>query len=435
MDLPVIARRLRTRVTPRPVWAMPAATVGVLLIGFALQLLVYGNGGHSSLSDLPHLVLGRGIGPDALPYLDRPLEYPVGSGLLFYLATLVTTSPLGVLIVTAVAATATCVVITVALERRVGARAWRWAVGTPVLLFAFQNWDVFAIAAMVFGILAFDRGNSSRAGVWLGVGAFVKLFPAFVIPPLVISRWARGDRRGAVRLAGAGAVTFAVLNLPVLVANPSGWWYPLDFQSQRQTTWGTVWHYGFRIVGAPVSGTAGSHFANAVCLVALVIGLGWLSIVAVRRRLEPFPIAAVAVAVFVLTNKVYSPTYDVWLVPFFVLLAVPRRVWVGFCAVDLAIYVLVFGYFHGLTSRDEVHMLLPVFVFVRAALLVALVVIAVRPGSRPESSGSTPVLDGDPAAERRDRGGVETDRPPVDAEGRTQEGDGQLVDRRKRLLR
>ena len=73
----------------------------------------------------------------------------------------------------------------------------------------------------------------------------------------------------------------------------------------------------------------------------------------------PFVAAAAAVTIFILCNKVYSPTYDVWLVVFFVLLPVSRRLWVTFCAVDLAVCLTVYGYFHGVDSRAFVHAVLP----------------------------------------------------------------------------
>ncbi len=106
---------------PSRVTWMVVANVGLLLVGFGLQLLVYGRGGHSSLSDLPHVLLHRAIAPGAPPYLDRMLEYPVGAGMLLYLAALIRPTPLGVLTVTALAAGGLSVWITVALERRAGA--------------------------------------------------------------------------------------------------------------------------------------------------------------------------------------------------------------------------------------------------------------------------------------------------------------------------
>jgi uncharacterized membrane protein len=365
---------------------MITATLGVLLAGLALQLVVYGHGGHSAISDLPRVFLHRRVGPGALPYLERPIEYPVLAGLLLYLAALVSPSPIGVLLVTAVAAMAVCVGITVVLERRFGPRAWRWALGAPVLLYAFQNWDVFAIGGLVVGLLAYERHHDATAGVAFGVGAAIKLFPAVVVPPLVALRWAQGDRRGARRLAGWTVAVLAIVNLPVALANPSGWWWPFAFQSQRNATWGTTWFYILRNLRLPVDGTAGARVANLLSLAVLAAALGWLVVVTITRRLGPFHAAAAAVALFVLCNKIYSPTYDVWLVIFFVMLPLSRRLWLTFCAVDLAVFATVYGYFHGVDSAGFVRTVLPVLVLIRTGALIAIIAAATHRPTVPSRS-------------------------------------------------
>ena len=149
---------------------MIEAVVVVLAAGLVLQLVFYGHGGHSALSDLPRVFLHRGVGPGSLPYIDRAVEYPVVSGVFLYLAALVSPTPLGVLLVTALASAAVCIAITVVLEARFGPRAWRWAIGVPVLLYAFQNWDIFAIGALLVGLFAFERGSDRAAGVAFGFG-------------------------------------------------------------------------------------------------------------------------------------------------------------------------------------------------------------------------------------------------------------------------
>ncbi len=344
-----------------------------LVLAFALQLLAFRHGGHGSISDLPRVFLHRGIRPGALPYVDRTIEYPVLAGFLLYGASLVWASPLGVLLVTAVAASAVFLTATVLLARRFGARAWRWAIATPILLYAFQNWDLFAIAALIVGLLAFERHRDGTAGVAFGVGAAIKLFPWVVVPPLAVYRWAHDDRRGAQRLLAAGGATFLLLNAPIAVLNPSGWWWPYAFQSRRDPTWGTAWLYGFRALGLPIHGSAGAHLATVVSAVALVAGMVWLLAVTAHRRLDPFGAAAAAVAIFVLSNKVYSPTYDVWLVAFFVMLPLSRRLWVSFCAVDAAVFFTVYGYFGGIDSIGFVRTVLPLLVLVRTGVLLTLV--------------------------------------------------------------
>lgn len=345
----------------------------VLVAAFALQLVGYRHGGHTSLSDLPRVFRSRGVGPTALPYIDRPIEYPVLAGVLLYAASLVWASPLGVLVVTALLASWACAVVTVLLARRFGTRAWRWVLAVPLLLYAFQNWDVFAITALVVGVLAYERVRDGLAGAAFGVGAAVKLFPAAAVVPLAARRWAQGDRRGAGRLVGAAAAAFVAVNLPVLLANPAGWWWPFSFQSRRDTTWGSAWFYLFRLGRVPVHGLAGAHVANLVSAVALAAGLLWCAHVTVRRQLTPFAATAIAVTVFVLCNKVYSPTYDVWLVVVFVMVPLARRLWLTFCAVDLAVFVTVYGYFESVVPRSTVVAILPVLVVVRTAVLLTVI--------------------------------------------------------------
>jgi hypothetical protein len=77
---------------------------------------------------------------------------------------------------------------------------------------------------------------------------------------------------------------------------------------------------------------------------------------------------------------VYSPTYDVWLVAFFVLLPVARRLWISYCLVDLAVYVVVMGAFHGFGSREIAHVVLPYLVVARLLTIGAFVAFALRPG-------------------------------------------------------
>jgi uncharacterized membrane protein len=368
---------------------MLAACAAVLAAAFALQVLTYAHGGHTSISDIPRLVLHRGLTPTHWPYVDRMLEYPVLAGLLLGAAVTLRPGPFGALTVVALVTSVVTLGVTWLLARRFGGRTWRWAIGTPLLLYAFQNWDVVAVAALVVGLLAFERGRDRAAGLALGIGTAVKLFPLVVVPPLAAIRWRHGDRHGAFRLTASALAAFAVVNLPFVLAHPARWWWTYTFQSSRQATWGSAWFYLLRMTGLPVHGAVGAHLANLVGALALVVGLTWLVARTVRSDLDLFAAAGAAVTLFVLANKVYSPTYDVWLVVCFVMLPLSRRLWLTFCAVDLAVFTLVYGYFDGPLHVDVVRTLLPALVVLRTAVLVTVVVRATEPRARahlPESA-------------------------------------------------
>ncbi len=74
---------------------MLAACSLVLLTGFALQVAAYRHGGHTSISDIPRLVLHHDLTPGHWPYVDRELEYPVLAGLLLGAAVSIGSAPFG----------------------------------------------------------------------------------------------------------------------------------------------------------------------------------------------------------------------------------------------------------------------------------------------------------------------------------------------------
>ena len=363
-------------------------TALTLMASAALQLAVYRHGGHTALGDIPGRYFAWHLGPNALPYLDRRVEYPVVIGVVGYLTALIGRTATSFFALTAAMSAGLAFLMTRLLFAHSPTRVIRWAIGLPVLLYAFHNWDLFAMVPAVLGILAYERGEDVNAGAWLGLGLSTKIFPGLILAPLVVRRWFDGDRRGAVRMAASGVAVTVVLNAPVALAAWKGWSYPAKFQGARHATWGSLVSW---VTSPPWGVTRVVEFsdpakvANTIAFGLLAVGLIAISVIAVRRRLDAAAIGAAVVAVFMLSNKVYSPNYDVWLVPFFVLVPFSRRQWVTFCAADLAMYVVVFGRFHGLVESSVTGNLVPVIVVVRAVVIGSMIVTALggwKPGAR-----------------------------------------------------
>jgi uncharacterized membrane protein len=107
-----------------------------------------------------------------------------------------------------------------------GRRIWDAALvaGSPILIFqAFTNFDALATALATGGMLAWARRRPVLAGVLLGLGVSAKLYPILLLLPLVLLG-IRTGRMGAVgRTAAVTALTWLVVNLPVLLLYPRGW--------------------------------------------------------------------------------------------------------------------------------------------------------------------------------------------------------------------
>ena len=255
----------------------------------------------------------------------------------------------------------------------------------PLALYAFHNWDLAAMVPAIAGLLAFDDGRDRASGALLAVGASAKVFPALFLPPLVVVRWHSGDRRGAQRLGGAFLLTTLILNGPVALWSWSTWTFPAAFQGARAASWGTLWFWLLRTPGLhPLVAGNLRVAADGLAIVTLVGVLAAVCVLAVRRQLGTAAIGAAVVGVFLLSNKVYSPNYDLWIVPFFVLLPVAHRTWLAFCAADLGIFVLVYGHLHGGWSSHVVMLLLAPLVILRVLAIIAVVLFAIRsPAPRP----------------------------------------------------
>jgi hypothetical protein len=369
-----------------------AVTLAVLVAAAAFQWAVYAWTGHS-LGDVPGRYHHWRLHGGGLPYVDAHVEYPVLIGWLSYTLARVAHSPGTFAVATGCVSAASAVGITLLLRPIGGARLWRWILGVPLFLYAFHNWDLLALLPLVAGLVLFERGRDGWAGALLGVGAAVKLFPGLVLLPLAVSRWCRGDRRGAVRLAGAGLAVVLLVDVPVYLASPRGWSFPLRFQSHRLATWESAWFWLLRFPGVHRLGLLDTpHAANLLALVGLAAGLVAVCVLAVRRDLSAYAIGAAVIGVFILTNKVLSPNYDLWLVPFFVLLPIARRTWIAFWVADAAIYTTVIGHFHGLWTNGTVNAVLPWLVAVRFAAIIAVILAAT----------ASPVGDGSAELERGD---------------------------------
>jgi uncharacterized membrane protein len=199
------------------------------------------------------------------------------------------------------------------------------------------------------------------------VGAAFKLYPILLAAPVVLERLARGERRDAARLAAAAGGTWAITNLPFVVANPPGWLETYRFHERRAAaTSGTIW--------SQLDTHLGTSTVNRLSAIALVaVWAAMVVMVHTRRGKGPYPVlelSAGLVTAFVVLNKVSSPQYVLWVLPFFALVAAGRAWWWPLTAVCVARYLAEFGVNvvgFGTGTADHV---------MRAAIVLQAVVLA-----------------------------------------------------------
>lgn len=373
-----------------------AVCVVVLLAGFLFKAQCTAGAGwdgrqysHLCYNDIQPLYSARAVDTNTFPYLDGKIvdgqlangaiEYPVLTGVFMWFAGLAVDNGNGYLFVTSLLLAPVALWTALLLARMSGWRALMWAASPALVLYAFHNWDVLAVAACVTGIWLWWRDRDTAAAVAFGIGGALKLYPVFLLAPLVLYVARRRDWPAALRVGGVGAATLIVINLPFALANFRGWFLTYEFHSERTGNFDSIWNLGFASLEPAALNLVTGGLTAAAFLVAL--GVGWL------RSSEPvaypfIPVAGAMVAAFLLFGKVHSPQYTLWLLPFFVLASVSVGWWVAYSLVDLAVYVGVFRWFYDYSYEGQdftfFKKLMIAGVWGRAALCLVIFVVLLR---------------------------------------------------------
>ncbi len=261
-----------------------------------------------------------------------------------------------------------------------GRRALLLALAPTLLFYGTMNWDLLAVALSVGATLAFFRGREGWAGVLFGLGAAAKFYPALLVLPFVLERVRTREPDRAIGLLWSAAGTWLAVNVPVAIVSPTAWWEFFRFNAARPPDFDSLWYTACsRWHQCP--GTKVVNVASLAALLALFAAL-WLA----RARLRPgFPrwtLGFPVLVLFLLVNKVYSPQYGLWLLPWFVLALPDLRVWIAFEIADVAVFVTRFHWFATYPALGASWTRFEVAIWIRAAvLIVALVVWLLR---RPE---------------------------------------------------
>jgi uncharacterized membrane protein len=289
------------------------------------------------------------------------------------------------------------------------------AVSPLVLVHAFTNFDTLATAFAATGMLAWARRKPALAGVLFGLGVAAKLYPLFLLGALLVLCIRAGKVKQWGIAAGTTALTWAVVNFPIYELFHEGWGEFFRRNTDRgadpDSLYNVIEYFtGWSGFDRPdLMPWEAPTILNAVSLVLFLVfcaAIAWVGLSA-KRRPRFAQLAFLVVAAFLLTNKVWSPQYSLWLVPLAVL-AIPRwKPLLAWMTIDALVWVPRMMFYLG-----EDHKGLPQDWFLGAVVLrdlavVGLCVLIIREIYRPEHDPVRVSGDDDPA------GGVLEDAPDV----------------------
>jgi len=395
-----------------PLRVLMAFTCLSLLLGFAQKAPCADGDWSGSIqytrfcySDVVPLWSAERLDVGAVPYRDTAVEYPVATGAFMWITAELTrglhalhtdwNQTLLFTVLTSILLSLCALIVTVATARTSGRRPYYAAIFalSPLLVFhAFTNWDLLAMAFTSGALWAWAGKKPVLAGALIGLGTAAKLYPVFLFVALFVLAYR--TRRWAPTLwaAATALVTWLTVNLPFAIAYHDGWWefyrFSRDRAAERSSAWAivkTIFDTGLNVQDAVYWVPPG--WAVALMLIAALLLVLYVGLYApVRPRLGQ--LAFLAVLAFLLTTKVWSPQYSLWLVP---LLALARPRWrlvLIWQFAEIGVWLLTLTLLHGEEADQAAHGVtygwLVLMLAIRGALLLALAVLVVRDMWHPE---------------------------------------------------
>lgn len=362
---------------------------------------------YACYTDIYPLYFAEGLAEGAVPYLDHPVEYPVLMGAVMQAVAWVV-SPIDdayvagsafydVTVLLLVAAALVTAAATALVAGHRPERAVMFAAAPGLAFAAYINWDLLAVALTALAVLAWARRRPVLAGVLLGLGVATKFYPVVLLGPIFLL-CLRAWRLGAFARTFLAAFTvWVAVNLPVYLVAPEGWATFYTFSRERGAGWGSVWLLLQRL-GVP--GTSDLSTLNLLGSGAFLLCCAAVAVLALAapRRPRLAQLAFLTIAAFILTNKVWSPQYVLWLLPFAVL-ARPR--WPAFLAWQgawLVYFVAIWYYLLGRVGSGGIGGGLYFSALaLHAVAVLALCALVVREVMRPERDAVRAEGDDDPA--------------------------------------
>jgi uncharacterized membrane protein len=200
-------------------------------------------------------------------------------------------------------------------------------VAQPLLIGASvrTHFDAFPVALMLGGLLLVLRDHPRAGLAVLGLATMAKLFPAVLVPGVLLWLVSRGRTREALGGLAAFAAVVVVLTAPFAGPGLTDLVrFHLDRPVQIESTPATVlWIAGGSYVTGTTArpdrfksnGLAGGAAPAVQAVFAVLLLAGLLAAIPLAR--DDLVLSAFAsVLAFVALGKVFSPQYVIWLAPF-----------------------------------------------------------------------------------------------------------------------
>jgi uncharacterized membrane protein len=281
-----------------------------------------------------------------------------------------------------------------ASSKLAGRRPWDAALvaASPILIFQiFTNFDALSTAFATGAMMAWARRRPVLAGTLIGLGVAAKLYPVLLLAPLLVLGVRTGRLAEAVRAVLAAICAWLVINLPIMLLYPRGWSEFFRLNTRRGDDMDSLYNVVKSFTGWPgfdhnLGFWEPPVVLNSVVTVLFLVccaAIGYVALTAPQRP-RVAQLAFLVVAAFLLTNKVWSPQFSLWLVPLAVLALPHRRILLTWMTIDALVWVPRMLYLYGEANRGLPQQWFTATVLLRDIAVIVLCALVVRQIYRPE---------------------------------------------------
>ena len=322
-----------------------------------------------------------------VPYRDFAIEYPPLALLGFLLPGLFFRTSLAygwAFVVEMLVLDLAALILVTALAKRLNLSVWRsLAIYTLALMavgpIVVCRWDLLPTVLMLAALYAFTAGRHKLAWTAAALGVSAKAYPVVIIPFFVLYSLSRKEYRQLIHGIGAFVGVLLLIALPWILLSAEGFWDFFSYHSERglhsETSYASVLLIGqdlgltqvegvFSFGSWNLSSPLDDNMARASPYVSLALLMALYGLCARSLWIKRVPGATslaedsdrassiinyslLAILVLLLTSKVFSAQFLVWLCPLLALVTGRWRhlFWLLFLAVGgLTQYIFPYHY-------------------------------------------------------------------------------------------
>jgi len=236
-----------------------------------------------------------------------------------------------------------------------------------MLAFLVYNWDIMPVLFVAVAFYLITQGRDRLASMSLALGFSCKFYPVMYLLPLLlrqrrISAW--------IEIIAVFAMTALAINIFFMLSNFDGWYHFFSFNSLRppnpDSIWGVVYFWFPQLSASQINVLSLLLFATSSAI------LMWKP-----RDESTIKLCFILTLIFLLSNKVFSPQFILWLLPFLTLLpagGIGRRLFYALELSNLAVLFIFLTWWSYEPWNDTRAYLCHSFVLIRHIILIYILV-------------------------------------------------------------